>query len=99
MAFMAKVIALSLLWVAVVTTLAGRMALVGADSTQEKPAQPAPAPSYKEDILPLLQAKCLRCHGGKRPKGELDLSTPGKILKGGESGAVIIPGKPKQSIL
>jgi mono/diheme cytochrome c family protein len=50
-------------------------------------------------VRPLLQAKCWRCHGEEARKGELDLRTPAGILKGGESGAVIVPGKPDQSLL
>src|SRR5262249_56455333 len=56
-------------------------------------------PSYRATIQPLLETKCLRCHKGKDPKGELDLSTPAGIMKGGESGSVITPGKPESSLL
>src|SRR5205823_2157211 len=59
----------------------------------------ASAPTYQQDIRPLLTAKCLRCHGAKTHRADLDLSTPAGILKGGESGRVIVPGKPKQSLL
>src|SRR5262245_60342013 len=57
------------------------------------------APSYQRDIRPLFQAKCLRCHGDRPRKADLDLSTPASIQKGGESGAVIVPGKPDDSLL
>jgi mono/diheme cytochrome c family protein len=61
-------------------------------------AAAAQGPSFESDIGPLIQAKCLKCHGEKL-KGDLDLRTPAGILKGGESGAVIVPGKPEQSLL
>src|SRR5690242_160980 len=62
--------------------------------------QPAgQVPSYTGDIRPLLQAKCVRCHGGKARKAALDLTTPAGILKGGESGPVVVPGKPEDSLL
>jgi cytochrome c553 len=57
------------------------------------------APQYTSDILPLLQAHCVRCHGGEAPKGELDLSTPAGLRRGGESGPVVTPGKPDDSAL
>jgi mono/diheme cytochrome c family protein len=56
-------------------------------------------PRFETDILPLFQAKCLRCHGEKAKKGELDLRTRASILKGSESGPVIQPGKPQESLL
>jgi hypothetical protein len=56
-------------------------------------------PRFEADVLPLFQAKCVRCHGGKRPKGDLDLSTAAGLFKGGESGPVILAGKPDESLL
>src|SRR5579872_6900318 len=77
------------------------IALVGRNSfttAEAKEDQPKP-PSFKEDIRPLLQAKCVRCHTGKAAKNELDLTTPAAILKGGLSGPAVEPGKPEQSLL
>ncbi len=50
-------------------------------------------------MRPLLEAKCVRCHGEKSHKAELDLSSPAGISKGGETGVVIVPGKPDKSLL
>ncbi len=58
-----------------------------------------PSPSYSQVVQPLLQARCVRCHGDKARKADLDLSTPEGIAKGGESGPVIVPGKPDESLL
>jgi mono/diheme cytochrome c family protein len=68
-----------------------------ADAPKDKPA--AQAPSFQSDIRPLLQAKCARCHGAKVHRADLDLSTPASVMKGGESGVVIVAGKPEQSPL
>ncbi len=57
------------------------------------------APRFETDVLPLFQAKCLRCHGEKSKKAELDLRTRAGILKGSESGPVVQPGKPEESPL
>jgi mono/diheme cytochrome c family protein len=78
---------------------AGRNVLAGANPQEEKVQSPAPLPSFPDDIRPLLQAKCLRCHGEKARKGDLDLRTPAGLLKGGETGPVIVPGKPDNSLL
>lgn len=59
----------------------------------------ARTPTYQDDIRPLLQAKCARCHGMKVHRADLDLSTPANILKGGESGEVIVAGKPDKSLM
>jgi hypothetical protein len=56
-------------------------------------------PRFETDILPLLQAKCLRCHGEKGKKADLDLRTRVGIFKGSESGPVVQPGKPQESLL
>jgi hypothetical protein len=62
-------------------------------------APPASAPRFETEILPLFQAKCLRCHGEKGHKAELDLRTATSVLKGGESGAAVVPGKAEKSLL
>lgn len=53
-------------------------------------------------VLPLLQEKCLACHGKdeKKIKGDLDLRTQAATLKGGESGdPAIVAGQPEKSPL
>src|SRR5262249_49193839 len=73
--------------------------LAAADPPVEKAKPPAQVPSFQDDIRPLLQAKCLRCHSDKAHKGDLDLRTADGIRKGGETGAVIVAGKPDESLL
>ncbi|MCE9568052.1 MAG: DUF1549 domain-containing protein [Planctomycetes bacterium] len=72
---------------------------LGFASATPLPAQPATSPSFANDIKPLLDAKCVRCHGEKTRKGDLDLSTPAGIARGGETGPVIVAGKPEKSPL
>src|SRR5439155_18869299 len=60
----------------------------------------APPPAlFETDVQPLFKAKCLRCHGDKARKGDLDLRTHASVLKGGESGSVVLPGNPEKSLL
>ena len=59
----------------------------------------AEAPPAFADISRLLQAKCAKCHGDKVHKADLDLTTQAGMLKGGESGTVIVPGEPDKSPL
>ena len=51
------------------------------------------------DVLPILQARCVVCHGKSRQRGGLDLRTQEARLRGGDSGPAIVPGKPDQSLL
>jgi hypothetical protein len=59
-----------------------------------------PTHSFRNEIAPILQARCLRCHSGPHPKGELDLSTRAGMLTGGASGKPAIqPGRAATSLL
>ena len=82
----------------VLAVLAG-MAFSGRPVPTRAAEPPRAGPSYETDVRPLLGAKCLRCHGPEVKKAELDLSAVATILKGGESGPVVIPGKPEESLL
>lgn len=86
------------LWIG--TVLAAANLLFSASLTAAELNKPAAAEvRFESDILPLLQAKCVRCHGGKEPQGELNLSTLALTLQGGDSGAAVVPGKPEASLL
>lgn len=50
--------------------------------------------SYAQHVAPLLQARCTKCHGRRKSKGELRLDSPEHILAGGENGAVLGPEAP-----
>jgi mono/diheme cytochrome c family protein len=62
-------------------------------------APPISEVRFEADILPLLKAKCVRCHGGNAPKGDLDLTSSTGVLKGGESGPIVVSGKADKSLL
>ncbi|MEX0675949.1 MAG: PSD1 and planctomycete cytochrome C domain-containing protein [Pirellulales bacterium] len=54
---------------------------------------------FKTHVRSLLAEHCLKCHGGKETHGEFDMSTREGLLKGGELGAVVVVGKPEESLL
>src|SRR5262245_11943154 len=54
---------------------------------------------FRRDIQPILEAACNRCHGAKRAAGQLRLDVKKLALKGGLSGAVIVPGDSRRSRL
>jgi hypothetical protein len=59
----------------------------------------AEAPDFEREIAPILVAHCLDCHQPNKRSGELDLSSLAGMLKGGEQGPAIVPGKPTESLL
>ncbi|MFM8931276.1 MAG: c-type cytochrome domain-containing protein, partial [Gemmataceae bacterium] len=52
---------------------------------------------YPGKIKPLFAVRCLACHGALEQKGGLRVDTVADMIKGGDSGPGIIPGKPKES--
>ena len=46
---------------------------------------------FKQDLRGVLTQRCLRCHGGKKTEAELDLHSRESLLKGGTSGAAVVP--------
>ena len=54
---------------------------------------------FKSDVRMLLKQHCVKCHGGDKIRGDLDLTTRAGLLKGGEEGPSVIPGKAGESFL
>ncbi len=59
----------------------------------------AQQPSFSEEVLPLLRAHCVHCHGPDEEKSGLRLDTAGWLLAGGNRGPAVLPGKPEESLL
>ena len=53
----------------------------------------------RDIIVTIFHAKCISCHGKWKQEAGLDLRTRAGLLKGGESGPAIVPGKPEESLL
>src|SRR5687768_3050100 len=54
---------------------------------------------FRERVAPILEARCIYCHSGTRPKGGLSLVTAADLYKGGESGPVVVAKRPNDSRL
>ena len=54
---------------------------------------------YEMHIHPVLDAKCVSCHGSGSAKAGLRLDSYDDLMRGGKDGGVIVPGKPEASIL
>jgi mono/diheme cytochrome c family protein len=62
------------------------------------PASSRPV-SFIQDIRPVLEARCVQCHGRGRDKGRLRIDTRESLLEGGDSGPVVKVGKSRESLL
>jgi hypothetical protein len=75
--------------------LFGPLVLQGISARAEAPARPA----LDTEVLPLLKARCIKCHGPLKPKAKLTLSSPRAIARGGENGPIVAPGKLDESAI
>ena len=57
------------------------------------------AAKFVEDVLPLLEAKCVSCHGSEKQEGGLRLDSLAAAKEGGESGPALVPGDLAKSLL
>ncbi len=54
---------------------------------------------FVRDVQPLLLSRCAECHGEKVSKSGLRLDLKSAALRGGDSGAVIVPSQSAKSLL
>ena len=54
---------------------------------------------FARDIRPILEARCVDCHGPAKQKGNLRLDDQAAFLKGGSTGPAVVPGKAGESHL
>jgi hypothetical protein len=62
-------------------------------------ASAADGPSFRDQVAPIFETRCIHCHGGASPKGNLSLTTASGALEGGDGGPAVVPGKPEESLL
>lgn len=54
---------------------------------------------FARDVKPILTQRCYRCHSSLEQEGSLRLDSVDAILKGGDNGAAVVPGKSSDSRL
>jgi Protein of unknown function (DUF1553)/Protein of unknown function (DUF1549)/Planctomycete cytochrome C len=78
---------------AVFAELLAASALAGSGTSGEREA------FFESNIRPVLLSRCFKCHGGDKTSNSLSVGTREALLKGGDSGAVLVPGQPDKSLL
>ncbi|MDZ4782885.1 MAG: PSD1 and planctomycete cytochrome C domain-containing protein [Planctomycetia bacterium] len=75
--------------------IAGCLALVSlvGDARAAEPVD------FARDVRPILESRCLACHGEKKQESELRFDLRDAAMKGGAGGEVIAPGKSAESSL
>ncbi len=74
-------------------------AVAAAPARKEAPKVTLSRPDFTGVIAPILDARCVSCHGPKKVKGRLRLDTYDAMMKGGKNGAPFVPGRPDTSML
>lgn len=54
---------------------------------------------FEKRIRPILVQSCYECHAGENVKGGLRLDSRHGVQQGGESGTLVVPGKPDESLI
>lgn len=85
----------------ILSLIAASPMLVVAESLLEAKPTAAQLDFFEKKIRPVLAEKCYSCHSEKadKVKGGLVLDTREGIRRGGDSGAAVVPGSLKESIL
>lgn len=59
----------------------------------------ADADPYHDVVAPMLDQRCANCHNEDKRQGELNLTSFDAIMRGGETGSVVVSGRPQVSEL
>lgn len=85
--------------------VASQAASPGGAATLDLSTPPADTVSYKEDVLPIFQKRCAKCHGAENEEGEvvaevsLIVIDHKRLMMGSEFGPVVTAGDPEDSWL
>lgn len=68
------------------------------DVSKLPPAAAKTGVTYDKDIKPLVEASCLKCHSGEKPKAKYSMESLDALIKGGSSKeAAVVAGKSDKS--
>jgi Protein of unknown function (DUF1549)/Protein of unknown function (DUF1553)/Planctomycete cytochrome C len=79
------------------------LVLAADGSAANMPVSPVPTAEqvrfFETRVRPVLVEHCDKCHGAKKQWAGLRLDSRAALLRGGDSGGAIVPGKPQESLL
>lgn len=55
--------------------------------------------SFTNDVMPIIESRCVNCHGGQRIEEGLVMRSFDDIMAGSDNGPVIVPGDTVNSLL
>lgn len=55
--------------------------------------------SFSSDIYPLVERRCIKCHGGEFPSAGLSMESYESLMSGSQNGEVIVAGDANNSLL
>jgi len=77
---------------------------ISTEAPVEAPTEPAAEASagtvsFTNDVMPIIDSRCVNCHGGERTQEGLVLTDFAGIMAGSDNGPVVMPGDPANSLL
>ena len=84
------------LWLLGVANAGARMT---PEQVRQLPSAVARPVQFSQEIKPLLETSCMKCHGRGKSKGGFSIESRETFLQGGDSGPAIVPGKSEDSLL
>jgi uncharacterized membrane protein len=69
----------------------------GGSTAAPAAASPAVEVSFSKDVLPILQSRCVNCHGGQKTQKGLDMTSYAQLMAGSENGSVVTPSSADKS--
>ena len=71
----------------------------GAPVGEQEPLSLEDREFFEKSVRPVLIERCQDCHSSDGPESGLSVEHLADLLKGGERGRAIVPGKPEESLL
>jgi len=64
-----------------------------------EPAAQGATVSFAHDVLPIIESRCINCHGGDRTEKGLNLKSYADMMQGSENGPIVTAGDAADSKL